>query len=166
MGRLERAKAFDRQTLANIYDDFYPSLYRYISRQVSDMETAQDLTADVFQRFLQALDREQGPDENLQAWLYRAAHNVVVDHYRRQEHRRHLPLPEQLLDGQVDPVRSAEINITAEKVHEGLLFLAGFSNKEVAAVMNKPIGAVKSLQHRGLAALQRQLIPEKEQALA
>jgi RNA polymerase sigma-70 factor (ECF subfamily) len=143
------------------------------------METAQDLTADVFQRFLQALDREQGPDENLQAWLYRAAHNVVVDHYRRQEHRRHLPLPEQLLDGQVDPVRSAEINITAEKVHEGLLcltpdqrqvitlkFLAGFSNKEVAAVMNKPIGAVKSLQHRGLAALQRQLIPEKEQALA
>ncbi len=143
------------------------------------METAQDLTADVFQRFLQALDRKQGPDEDLQAWLYRAAHNVVVDHYRRQVHRRQLPLPEQLLDGQVDPARSAEINISAEKVREGLLcltpdqrqvitlkFLAGFSNKEVAAVMNKPIGAVKSLQHRGLAALQRQLIPEKEQALA
>lgn len=177
--RLEKAQAFDQKTLAAIYDDYYPSLYKYISRQVSDMETARDLTAETFQRFLQALDRGHGPDENLKAWLYRAAHNVVVDHYRRQEHRRHLPLPEQLVDGDVDLARSAEISMTAERVHDALQhltpdqrqvvtlkFLAGLSNKEVAAVMNKPIGAVKSLQHRGLAALQRQLIPKKEKAPA
>ena len=95
-------------------------MYRYIYRQVSDVETARDLTAELFRRFLQAIQQGQGPDQALRAWLYRTAHNLVVDHYRRQEHRRHLPLPEQLVDAQVDPVRSAEIHISAERVREAL----------------------------------------------
>ena len=176
--RLALAKAYDRQTLADIYDEYYPPIYRYISRQVEDMETARDLTAEVFNRFLSALESGQGPDKSISSWLYRAAHNIVVDHYRRRQFRDHLPLPEQLADGSADPALEVENRLNAGRVHEALQtltpdqrqvitlkFLAGFSNAEVAEIMDKPIGAVKSLQHRGLASLQRQLIPAKEHAL-
>lgn len=176
--RLALAKAYDRQVLAGIYDEYHPPIYRYISRQVEDMETARDLTADVFNRFLDALQRGQGPDGQLGAWLYRAAHNVVVDHYRRRQFRDHLPLPDQLADGDADPAQEAEMRLNSSRARLALRtltpdqrqvitlkFLAGFSNAEIADIMNKPVGAVKSLQHRGLVSLQRQLIPAKEETL-
>ena len=174
---LALAKAYDRQTLADIYDEFHPLIYRYISRQVEDMDTARDLTAELFNRFLGALEKGQGPQKSISSWLYRVAHNIVVDHYRRREFRGHLPLPEHLVDAGADPALEAETLVEVEKVHLALKtltpdqrqvislkFLAGFSNAEVAEIMDKPVGAIKSLQHRGLASLQRQLIPAKEKA--
>jgi RNA polymerase sigma-70 factor (ECF subfamily) len=176
--QLAEAKAFDRQTLAAIYDEYHPQIYRYISRQVEDMDTARDLTSDVFNRFLGALESGQGPDQSVRAWLYRAAHNIVVDHYRRRQFRAHLPLPEQLVDADANPAEEAEFNLAAGRVRLALQtltpdqrevitlkFLAGLSNAEIADIMDKPVGAVKALQHRGLASLQRQLIPAKEKAL-
>jgi len=171
------AKAYDRQALAAIYDLYDAPLYRYIARQVDDMETARDLTADVFNRFLQALERGAGPDRNLRAWLYRAAHNIVVDFYRRREHRSHLPLDERLIDGRANTGQEAEHNLAFARARRALetltpdqrqvitlKFLAGMSNQEVAEIMEKPVGAVKALQHRGLASLQRQLNPEEEKS--
>ncbi len=175
--RLALAKSYDRQTIAGIYDEYQPPIYRYISRQVEDMDTARDLTSDVFNRFLSALESGQGPDKSISAWLYRAAHNIVVDHYRRRQFRGHLPLPEQMADADADPAQEAESAMAAAAVREAiktltpdqqqvitLKFLAGLSNAEVAEITGKPLGAVKSLQHRGLASLQRQLIPAKEKA--
>jgi RNA polymerase sigma-70 factor (ECF subfamily) len=177
--RLALAKAYDRQTLADIYDEYQPLIYRYISRQVEDMETARDLTADVFNRFLLALEKGQGPDKSLKSWLYRSAHNLVIDHYRRREYRDHLPISDQLPANGTDPAQEAENLLAADQVHEALKrltadqrqvitlkFLAGLSNAEVAEIIDKPVSAVKSLQHRGLASLQRQLIPAKENALS
>lgn len=173
--RLRRAHALDRGALAAIYDEYHLPLYRYIYRQVNDVETARDLTAEVFRRFLQALQQRKGPDQQLRAWLYRTAHNVVVDHYRRQAHRRHLPLREDLVNTDDDPTRSAEDRILAEQIQSALWqltsdqrqviilkFLEGLSNAETASILNKPVGAVKSLQHRALAALQRRLVRDKE----
>jgi RNA polymerase sigma-70 factor (ECF subfamily) len=177
--RLALAKAYDRQTLAEIYDEYQPLIYRYVSRQVEDMETARDLTADVFNRFLSALEKGQGPDKSLKSWLYKSAHNIIVDHYRRREFRDHLPLSEHLPASGVDPAQEAENLMAAARVREALetltsdqrqvitlKFLAGMSNAEVADIVNKPLTAVKSLQHRGLASLQRRLIPAKENALS
>jgi RNA polymerase sigma-70 factor (ECF subfamily) len=176
--RLAQAKAYDRRTLADIYDEYQPLIYRYISRQVEDMETARDLTADVFNRFLSALESGQGPDKSLKSWLYRSAHNIVVDHYRRREFRDHLPISEHLPASGVDPAQEAEQRMAAAHVREALetltpdqrqvitlKFLAGLSNAEVAEIVDKPVSAIKSLQHRGLASLQRQLIPTKENVL-
>lgn len=174
--RLQRARSFDRQALAAIYDEYQQPIYRYIYRQVGDTEVARDLTADVFQRFLQALQKGQGPEEQLKAWLYRVAHNNVIDYYRRRQHRQHLPLDERLVESGESPATLAERNISAKQVREALVhltpdqrqvitlkFLEGFSNVEVADILNKPIGAVKSLQHRALAALQRQLVIVQDQ---
>lgn len=173
--RPQQTEAFDGNKLAAIYDEFHLPIYRYIYRQVSDVEMARDLSSDVFHRLLQAVQKGNGPRQDIKAWLYRTAHNIVVDHYRRRQHRQHLPLFESIVDADMDPSGTAEQRMTADLVRVALdlltpdqrqvislKFLGGLSNSEVAEVMDKPIGAVKSLQHRALAALQRQLIPTKE----
>ena len=54
--------------LTEIYDEYHTPIYRYIYRQVSDVETARDLTADVFQRLLQNVRRNSQPVNHLPAW--------------------------------------------------------------------------------------------------
>jgi RNA polymerase sigma-70 factor (ECF subfamily) len=169
----EEITVLDRAGLAAIYDEHYPLIYRYIYRQVGDVELTRDLAAEVFHRLLRSVQKQKHPGQHLKAWLYRTAHNIVVDHYRRQQHRQHLPLDEELIDADDDPAQTAERRASAARVRAALhkltpqqrqvialKFLEGLSNQEVAAVLSKPIGAVKSLQHRALAALQQHLAPE------
>ena len=179
-GRWQRTRAPDKGSLAAIYDDCHQPIYCYVYRLVGDVETARDLVADVFQRLLQAVQNGSGPDRNPKAWLYRTAHNLVVDYYRRQEHRRHLLLDEELVMAGDDPVGIAERRISAAQVRAALhrltpdqqqvialKFLEGLSSQEVADVLEKPVGAVKALQHRALSALRRQLAAEdKERVVA
>jgi RNA polymerase sigma-70 factor (ECF subfamily) len=175
--RLRKGRDWDSNTLIAIYDDYHEPLYRYVYRQVHDVEIARDLVADLFGRLLQAIQRGRGPDRSAKAWLYRAAHNAVVDHYRAQQVRQHLPLDERMTATGNDPARIAEKQLAAESVRCTLLqltrdqqqvialkFLAGFDNQEVAEILDKPIGAVKSLQHRALAGLRRRLLPAEEKA--
>ena len=173
---LLKANALDRNAISAIYDAYQQPLYRYIYRQVGAVETARDLTSEVFSRFLHALNNQTGPTKQVKAWLYRVAHNTVVDFYRRQQHRNHLSLDDLFIYSDEDPVRDAELQMDAERVRLALTrltsdqrqvislkFFAGFTNQETAEVMDKPVGAVKALQHRAIAALQRQLIPIEEQ---
>lgn len=170
---LQKARTFDREALTAVYDQYHPRLYRYIIRQVNDPETARELTAVVFERFLAAIKHGNGPETQLKAWLYRTAHNLVIDHYRRQAHRNHLPLADTLPSRDAAPSQLAEQHLLGEQIITALQtltpeqqqvialkFLEGFSNAEVAALMEKPIGAVKSLQHRGLARLQQVLVEQ------
>lgn len=165
----------DAQALAAIYDRYHQPLYAYIYRRVGDVDVARDLTSELFRRFLEALDRNMGPDRHLQAWLYRTAHNLVIDYYRRRQHRQHLPLREELLSGDDNPAAAAEVALETARVRVAfeqltadqqqvlaLKYLQGLSNDEVAVVMEKPVGAVKALQHRGLKALQRLLAPARQ----
>jgi RNA polymerase sigma-70 factor (ECF subfamily) len=174
-GSFTRAGSIDRAGLAVIYDENYEAVYRYIYRQVGEVEATRDLAAEVFHRLLQSVQRGKNPDQHARAWLYRTAHNLVVDFYRRQQHRQHLPLDEELVSARDDPVKIAEQRVSAARVRAALRrlttdqqqvialkFLEELSNQEVAAILDKPVGAIKSLQHRALAALQRQLAPDKE----
>ena len=81
---LRLAQRWDEAALCETYDTYAPAIHRYIYRKTGDADTAQDLTAETFQRFLEALKRGAGPTEHLSGWLYRVAHNLIVDHYRRQ----------------------------------------------------------------------------------
>ncbi|MBP8001706.1 MAG: sigma-70 family RNA polymerase sigma factor [Chloroflexi bacterium] len=172
---LQRARTFDRRALADIYETYHPLIYSYVFRRVGDVEHARDLTAEVFKHLLQTLRQGGGPDQSLRAWLYRTAHNQVIDHYRRQQFRQHQTLAEEWQDAAAEPGHIVEQEMTAQKVRQALhtltpiqqevialKFLEGWSNEEVATLIERPIGAVKSLQHRALATLQRYLSPLKE----
>ena len=172
---LARAKRLDMEALAEIYDLYNLGLYGYALRQLGDVELAEDCVAETFSRFLQALHSGKGPRTYLQAYLYRIAHNWITDQYRRQ------PIPPLSLDENLHtssgmlPEQEVVENIQKEKVRAALLHLTpdqrqvimlkyygGWGNKEVAAALDKPLGAVKSLQHRALGALKRMLLPVEE----
>jgi RNA polymerase sigma-70 factor, ECF subfamily len=161
-----------REELESIYDLFYAPLYRYVAKRTGSTETARDLTGDVFQRLVHSCSQGRSPTTSVRAWLYRTAHNVVVDHYRREAVRKLEPLDWNQADPGPCPAQQAELNIWAERALVALSqltedqqevvalrFLEGMSLQETAEVVDKPLTAVKALQHRGLAALQRLLLP-------
>jgi uncharacterized membrane protein YgcG len=96
-------------------------MYQYIYRRVGDVETARDLTADLFGALLKAAQNGRGPDQHIRAWLYRAAHNIVIDHYRSRQHRQHLPLSEELVSAHDDPASLSESRLSAEVVRTALM---------------------------------------------
>jgi RNA polymerase sigma-70 factor, ECF subfamily len=167
---LTKAGQFDTRALAEIYDLYSPRLYRYAMRLLGDDCAAEDCVSETFSRFLKALQAGKGPRGYLQAYLFRTAHNLVVDHYRRQ------PVIEELDDNLPEPEtteESATLNLSQRRVRAALLqltedqqhvvslkFLEGWDNEVVAKALNKPVGAVKSLQHRALAQLQKLLLDE------
>jgi RNA polymerase sigma-70 factor (ECF subfamily) len=167
---LRRARSLDEAALGSIFDTYYPVLYRYIYHHVHHTEAAEDLTAEVFARMLKQLAEGRGPRRHLRAWLYRVAHNLVVDESRRRKHRDHDPLDEQAVSVEGEVEQQAETSILREQARTALMaltpkqraviilkFLEGYENREVARMLDTTIGAVKALQHRGLTAMQRHL---------
>jgi RNA polymerase sigma-70 factor, ECF subfamily len=169
---LLRARQFEASALAQIYDLHSPGIYRYAMRRLGDQSLAEDCVAETFSRFLQALKTGHGPTDHLQAYLYRVAHNWIVDHFRQTS----IPtdeLTEEIRDGQVSTeeeagnrmqqarLRTALRQLTPDQQQViALKYLEGWANEEIAITLKKPVGAVKSLQHRALAALQRILQSE------
>jgi RNA polymerase sigma-70 factor (ECF subfamily) len=164
---LHRARSLDESALGTVFDTYYPLLYRHIYYHVHHQETAQDLTAEVFARMLAQFADGQGPKRNLRAWLYRVAHNLVVDESR---HRDHDPLDEHTVSTDEDvesqtqaailwgQARAALMELTPNQRTVIILkFLEGYDNKEISRIMEMRVGAVKALQHRGLASMRRYL---------
>lgn len=168
---LRGIRSLDQAALGTVFDTYYPRLYRYIYQHLRHQLTAEDLAAEVFTRLLEQLAGGGGPRKHLQAWLYRVAHNLVVDESRRRVHRDHEPLEEWRAVGQQDVEAAVAHSISWQRACDALAgltpqqravlvlkFLEGWSNKEVARVLDTSEGAVKSLQHRGLAAMRRALV--------
>ena len=82
---LQRAARLETKALTEIYDTYSPGMYRYAMRLLGDATLAEDCVAETFTRFLDALQKRRGPRDHLQAYLYRIAHNWVVDSYRQQK---------------------------------------------------------------------------------
>jgi RNA polymerase sigma-70 factor (ECF subfamily) len=172
---LEKARQFDQKALAEIYDLFSDPLYAYAYKHVGKPQIAEDLVAETFQRFLTALERGGGPNDHLQAYLYRITHNLITDLYRREPPPA-LELNEGLIAdenpgpaGQVsqlqqtERVRLALRMLTPEQRQVVVLrFLEGWTTQEIARSMDKSLGAVKALQHRGVASLQRILVDHQD----
>lgn len=164
---IARLKRLERQALVDVYDTFSPGLYRYAYRLLGDADIAEDCVAETFSRLLDALRRGKGPQDYLQAYLYRVAHNWIFDY-----HRNSLPLatelpeilpapdplpePETMLREEQARLRAALAKLTPEQQQViALKYLDEWENEQVARALDKPIGAVKSLQHRALASLKR-----------
>lgn len=165
---IERARLYDPDALREIYERFSPGIYRYVYYRVNDRELAEDLRAEVFLRMLEGLDRFHYQGWSISAWLYRIAHDRVVDHLRRQERRQHVPLEEGWPDSSQDPDEALRTRLTQEALREAiqqltddqqqvilLRFIEGLSVREVAQIVGRTEGAVKALQHRGLQSLLR-----------
>src|SRR5512139_4328522 len=85
---LPKAYQLDEHALSEIYQALSPALYRYAYRLLGNAADAEDIVAETFHRLLLALRHGNGPRQHLSAYVYRIAHNMITDHYRRR------PLPD------------------------------------------------------------------------
>ena len=165
---LSRAQKLDPHALTIIHDELYPVVYRYVRYRLDDEQTCEDITSEVFLRFLTALDTQRKSIQNLQAWMLGTASHLVFDHLRSHYQRPveeldddtlvspHLPEEAVEQAWQQQEIRSSINKLTIEQQHVlTLRFSEERSLEETAQALGKTIGAVKILQFRALAALRK-----------
>ena len=167
---VQRAATRDPDAIASLYDLYAPRIYSYVYHRVSDPVLAEDLTGQVFLRMLEALEADKAWRTSFSGWLYRIAHNLIVDQYRKRSRAEfsniddapHLPAsgndPFQVAAARLDSdalIRA--INLLTEEQAQvvTLRFLEGYSIAEVAKALDKSEGAIKALQYRAIASLRR-----------
>jgi RNA polymerase sigma-70 factor (ECF subfamily) len=180
---LERAREYDDQALAEIYDRYAEVVYRYLYRILGDPAQAEDLTGEVFLRLVRVLPTPRAPRHNLRGWLYRVAHNLAMDWFRSNPKGRTVAWEPGTLPGEDavaagdSPAAVLERGQTREQLRQAiqqltraqqrviaLRFGEGFKIAEVAELMGKSEGAVKVLQHRAIRRLRALLDREERQA--
>ena len=170
---IRRAKQRDEAAWEEIYERHKQGIYRYIYCRVSDVHLAEDLMQEVFLKAVAAVDSFDFRGISLSAWLYRIARNLVIDHYRCRSEQRELTLDESLVASEQDISATIEQKLARQQLWRALgrltdlqrdviilKFIEGFSNSEVAQILGKPEGAIKSLQHRALARLRHIILEE------
>ena len=167
---LEGAHRFDSNALEEIYDQFSPGIYRYAVRLLGNVDVAEECAAETFSRFLSALKQKNGPARYLKAYLYRIAHNWISDYYRKsgtvvsleevEESQGETNVGHTMMEDFLEhgKVRLALASLTPDQRQVIVLkYLEGWNNQQIANVLEKPVGSIKSLQHRALQSLRKYL---------
>lgn len=155
--------------LADLYQHQAPRLYTYLRNHLASSADAEDLLLDVF---LAALERQADlqtlPEENLRAWLWTVARNKMINHYRKSQRQQNVPLetlaeamdetwlPERHLlhREESDQLRHFLQGLsTSQREALELRFLGGLRSKEIAVLLHKREGAVRTLLSRAVNAL-------------
>jgi RNA polymerase sigma-70 factor (ECF subfamily) len=170
---VEQARAGDSTAVGYLYEHYVDRIYRYVLLKIGDPHEAEDLTGQVFVRMIEAIGSFQWQGVSFQSWLYRIAHNLVVDHLRQRTRRPQValePLEGTLLADGDDPYTWAEaadfrdhLRVALGRLTDlqaqviALKFGGGLSNAEVGRVLGRSEGAVKALQHSALANMNKWL---------
>lgn len=67
---------------SQLYDKYFPKIYRFVYYRVSHRETAEDLVSQIFTKALEKIDKFKDDQSRFSAWIYKIANNTVIDHYR------------------------------------------------------------------------------------
>ena len=168
---IRRAQENDREAFREIYETYFDKIFRYLAIKTGDRTEAEDMTQQVFLKALQSISSFKWKGVPFSAWLYRIAHNQVIDYYRKQK-KKAVTLqddtrvaadddPQEMAEKRVDieQVLAAAQNLTdAQREVISLRFSSDLSTAEVARIMGKSQGAVKALQHSAIVSLRRTLL--------
>ena len=174
---VKQAQAGGAAAFSALYEHYYDSIYRYVSFRTGSFADAEDITAEVFVRMIESIHRFRWKGYPFSSWLFRIAHNLVVDFYRKKGRRNTVPLDDapQIVDATAfdadarmdielsmgDVRRAMECLTDLQREAITLRFAAGLSVAETAKAMGKKDNAVKALQHAGLKKLRRTLCSEE-----
>jgi RNA polymerase sigma-70 factor (ECF subfamily) len=168
---VERGQQGDKAALEELYLIHFDRIYSYLHMTVRNRHDAEDLTTQTFLRMLESIGKFRFQSAPFSAWLFRIAHNLSMDFFRtgrRVQPEEEVPEP---MGSEQDSAefeamqamgRQSMLELIEKLSHEQqqvltLKFVFGFANAEVATILGKTEGAVKSLQHRALASLQKQI---------
>jgi len=160
-----------RKIYSDIYDKHIDKIFRFVVLKVKSSEIAEDLTSEVFLRGWQSFKDKKGKIDNIQAFLYQIARNLITDHYR-QEGKAQLVSVEYasisdsnqdleekaLLRSDLEQVKAALANIK-EEYREVIVwyYLDELQVPEIAKMLGKSEGTCRVLIHRALKALKNEL---------
>lgn len=175
---LDRARRGDRSSIAQIYQNYFDPIYQFVRLRVGHAQTAEDLTSDIFVKFIKALKTNNAPHTSLRGWIFRVARNVIYDHYGEE-----VSLPVETIDQwlttdedtdpEVQAIRTIEsdrarqvIGMLAPAQQEVLMlrFDQQLSLQETADVMDKNVNAIKALQFRAVNTLRDILRDDREES--
>lgn len=169
-GLIRRAQKNDPEAFAELYEEHFDKIYRYVFLRVGIRAESEDITQQVFLKALQSIASYKWRGAPFSAWLFRIAHNQVIDYHRKVSKVQTTTLEVPVAAADPDPAEIAEKEIHIEQVRDAmngltqlqqevisLRFAGEFSTKETARIMGRSEGAVKALQHSALAALRKML---------
>jgi RNA polymerase sigma-70 factor (ECF subfamily) len=170
-----RAQAGEVEAFGELYERYFDPVFRYLRSRVNDEREAEDLSANVFLRAYQALDRYQERGWKFSAFLYGIARNALADHFRRNR--------DAILAGDIEsdaaPGAGLDQEIASRESSEQLReilaalpqdyqevirlrLILGLSTPEAAQWMQRSEGAVRVLLHRALRAARKRMLDEDE----
>ena len=178
-GLVGRAVRGDQQAFALLYEAHFDRIYRYVYLKIGDREEAEDMTQQVFLSALRSISSFKYQGTPFTAWLFRIAHNQIVDHFRRKTRR---PVTQEIdetvpsraggpesvteLRLDIETVSLATQRLTAaQREVISLRFAGGLSIEETARAMGKKPGAIKALQHAAVLALRKLLVGSEDDKL-
>ena len=167
---VRRAQQRDEEAFAQLYEEYFDKIYRYVTLKIGDQAEAEDMTQQVFIKVLQSISSFRWKGIPFSAWLFRIAHNQMVDYFRKKKRYATIPLNESLRSSDIDPQRAVELKLDIEQLLSAtkrlteaqrevisLRFSGELSIDEVAKITGKSQGAVKALQHSAIVALRKAL---------
>ncbi len=179
---VKEAQKGDPAALAALYERFFDRIYRYVSFKSGSRDEAEDIAGDVFVKMLESIHSFKWQGHPFSSWLFRIAHNLIVDYFRRGARRKTAPLDAAAATVGTTPDdmdRTVETNLTMAEVRvamQGLTslqqevislrFAGGLSVSETAGALGKNDNAVKALQHVGLKRLRTMLAEQPLQRVA
>lgn len=160
----------NKAQLVSLYDEYYDKIAHYAYVRIGDKTEAEDIASDVFLNALESLKKYEERGVPMQAWLFKIAHNLVVDHLRKVTKYRTVPIDTVEIKGEADPASSAEMNIELQRVAKAmgqlteeqaevvrLRFFGGLTSREVGNILDKREGAVREMQRAALEKLRHLL---------
>ena len=166
---VRRAKENDEAALTQLYEENFDKIYRYIVLKIGDRTEAEDMTQQVFLKAFKSISGYRSRGSQFSSWLFRIAHNQMVDYWRKKSKRATVPLEESLV-GSSNSNPSSEVeqkmdieNLVAatkqltslQREVVSLRFAGGLSLAEVAKTLGKSEGAIKALQHSAVVSLRK-----------
>jgi RNA polymerase sigma-70 factor, ECF subfamily len=173
---IRRAQALDPGALAELYDRHFDGIYRYVFTRIRHQADAEDLTEQVFLKMVDSIQHYRPRGVAFSSWLYRIAHNLLIDRYRRAG-REAVELTDRVRDSRpfADPAVLAQNSderrqllaavrrLTPEQQQViSMRFIDNLDVDEIARLMRRRPGAIHSMQHRALASLSRFLLEPKQ----
>jgi len=167
---VHRAQQGDREAFAQLYENHFDKIYRYVALRIGNKTEAEDMTQQVFLNALRSISSFRWKGVPFSTWLFRIAHNLVVDYLRKGKKRATILLDESLVSSDSNLQMAAEYKLDVEQLISAtkrltaaqrevisLRFAGELSVAQVAKVMGKSQGAVKALQHSAIVALRKAL---------
>jgi len=165
---VRRAQEHEQDAFAELYERYFDKIYRYCVMKVGDRAEAEDMTQQVFLKAANSISSFKWQNVPFSAWLYRIAHNQMVDYLRKKSRRPSLPLDEAAAVSDSNPQKTTELKMDIEEMIKAtrgltqaqrevisLRFAGELPIARVAEIMGRSQGAVKALQHSAIVALRK-----------